>query len=164
MPTSRTVNSKALSSNISLTASDVGAVPTSRTVNSKALSSNISLTASDVGAVALSGSKATPAQISADVLSVTGNRTLALTDAGKFLYVNSTSNLTMTIPTNSSVAFPVGTEIEFCRWNTGTVTFAAASGVALVAANSMKKISDRYATAGIKQVAANTWVLTGSLA
>lgn len=33
------------------TATDVGAVPTSRTVNGKALSSNISLTASDVGAL-----------------------------------------------------------------------------------------------------------------
>lgn len=54
VPTSRTVNSKALSSNISLTASDVGAVPTSRTVNSKALLSDITLTASDVSAVALS--------------------------------------------------------------------------------------------------------------
>jgi len=36
----------------SVTASQVGAVPTSRTVNSKALSSDISLTASDVGAKA----------------------------------------------------------------------------------------------------------------
>lgn len=51
VPTSRTVNNKALSANISLTASDVGAVPTSRTVNGKALSSNITLTASDVSAV-----------------------------------------------------------------------------------------------------------------
>ena len=64
VPTSRTVNGKALSSNISLTASDVGArantwtptasevgaVPTSRTVNGKALSQDISLSASDVGA------------------------------------------------------------------------------------------------------------------
>ena len=37
-----------------LSASDVGAVPTSRTVNSKALSSNITLSASDVGALASS--------------------------------------------------------------------------------------------------------------
>ena len=51
VPTTRTVNGKALSSNISLTAADVGAVPTTRTVNGKALSSNISLTAADVGAV-----------------------------------------------------------------------------------------------------------------
>lgn len=52
VPTTRTVNSKALSSNITLSAADVGAVPTSRTVNGKALSSNISLTAADVGAMA----------------------------------------------------------------------------------------------------------------
>lgn len=54
VPTSRTVNGKALSGNISLSASDVGAVPTSRTVNGKALSGNISLSASDVGAGAKS--------------------------------------------------------------------------------------------------------------
>lgn len=38
-----------------LSASDVGAVPTTRTVNNKALSSNITLTASDVSAVPTSG-------------------------------------------------------------------------------------------------------------
>lgn len=46
-----TINNKALSANISLGASDVGAVPTSRTVNGKALSSNITLNASDVKAL-----------------------------------------------------------------------------------------------------------------
>lgn len=51
VPTSRTINSKALSSNITLSASDVGAVPTTRTVNNKVLSSNITLSASDVGAL-----------------------------------------------------------------------------------------------------------------
>jgi len=40
------------SSKPTYTASEVGAVPTTRTVNGKALSSNITLTASDVGAVA----------------------------------------------------------------------------------------------------------------
>ena len=61
VPTSRTINSKALTGNISLTASDVGAatsdhthsnyVPTSRTINSKALTADITLSASDVGAL-----------------------------------------------------------------------------------------------------------------
>lgn len=55
VPTTRTVNNKALSANISLDASDVGAVPTSRTVNNKALSSDISLDASDVNALPISG-------------------------------------------------------------------------------------------------------------
>ena len=53
VPTTRTVNSKALSSNISLTAADVSAVPTTRKVNNKALSSDITLSASDIGAQAI---------------------------------------------------------------------------------------------------------------
>ena len=51
VPKTRTVAGKALSSNITLAASDVGAVPTSRTINSKALTGNIALSAADVGAV-----------------------------------------------------------------------------------------------------------------
>ena len=56
VPTTRTVNGKALSDNISLTADDVGAVPTSRKVNNKPLSSDVTLTAADVGAGAPSTS------------------------------------------------------------------------------------------------------------
>lgn len=55
VPTTRTVNKKALSANITLSAADVGAVPTSRTVNGKALSSNITLSAGDVSALPISG-------------------------------------------------------------------------------------------------------------
>lgn len=55
VPVSRTINGKNLSSNITLSASDVGAVPTTRTVNKKALSSNITLSASDVGALPVNG-------------------------------------------------------------------------------------------------------------
>lgn len=50
VPKTRKVAGKALTSDITLAASDVGAVPTGRTVNSKALSSNITLSAADVGA------------------------------------------------------------------------------------------------------------------
>lgn len=61
VPKTRTVNGKALSADISLTASDIGAaasshshsnyVPTTRKINSKALSADITLSASDVNAV-----------------------------------------------------------------------------------------------------------------
>ena len=50
IPTTRTINSKALSSDITLSASDVGAVPNTRTINSKALSSDITLGVTDIGA------------------------------------------------------------------------------------------------------------------
>src|SRR5690606_18952850 len=51
VPTTRTVNGKPLSSNVTLDASDVSAVPTTRTVAGKPLSADVTLTAGDVGAV-----------------------------------------------------------------------------------------------------------------
>jgi len=49
----------------SYTASEVGAVPTSRTVNGKALSANISLTASDVGAATTNALQTLSSQVTA---------------------------------------------------------------------------------------------------
>ncbi|HHD2919849.1 tail fiber domain-containing protein [Enterobacter kobei] len=51
VPMARTVNGKALSSNIVLSNADIGSVPVERTVNGKALSSNIVLTSADTGSV-----------------------------------------------------------------------------------------------------------------
>ena len=51
VPTTRKINSKPLSSDITLNASDVNAVPTSRKINGKTLSSDITLNASDVSAL-----------------------------------------------------------------------------------------------------------------
>lgn len=111
-----------------------------------------------------SNTKVNAAQASARLLAVSQSRELALTDAGAMLYSNSSSAITITIPTNSDVAFPVGTEIEFCRWGSGALTIAAASGVNLYSANSLKSLSIRYATAGLKKISTNNWLLTGALA
>ena len=89
VPTSRTVNGKALSANISLSASDVSAVPTSRTVNGKALSANISLTASDVGA------------LSSSTTALKNPKSLTFTGASTGTYDGS-SALTVNIPSASS--------------------------------------------------------------
>ena len=70
----RTVNSKPLSADVTLAASDVGAVPTTRTVNNKVLSANISLAASDVGAV--------PAARTVNGKALSADITLAATDVG----------------------------------------------------------------------------------
>ena len=51
VPTTRKINSKPLSSDITLSASDVNAVPTTRKINGKALSSDITLSATDVNAL-----------------------------------------------------------------------------------------------------------------
>ena len=114
VPANRKVNNKALSSDISLTASDVGAaasghshafstltskpttlsgygitdaVPNTRKVNNKALSSDISLTASDVGAAtSAQGTKADSA-----LQGVKVNGTLVTPDSNKTVNIDATS-------------------------------------------------------------------------
>ena len=108
-------------------------------------------------------SKVDAEQASSSIVSVTANRTLALTDAGKFLNVDSASAITITVPAYADVEFPVGTEIEFCRYNTGKVTFAGATGVTLVSLDSVKTISDRYCCVGLKKLDTNTWILSGAV-
>ena len=96
-------------------------------------------------------------------ISVTANKTLALTDAGTLQQVSSTSARTIT-SSNTSVAFPVGTEIEILRYNTGNVTVAAAAGVTIRSAGSKLSIGIRYAVvAPLKKLGTNEWLLTGYL-
>ena len=54
VPKTRTVNGKALSANITLSADDVEAVPTTRTINGHELTSDITLTAADIGGIGTS--------------------------------------------------------------------------------------------------------------
>ena len=63
--------------------------------------------------------------------SPTTNYTLALTDRDAVVVMNNTSAATVTVPPNSSVAFPIGSIIYISRINTGTVTLAAGAGVSL---------------------------------
>ena len=57
--------------------------------------------------------------------------TCVLSDAGKVITMDNTSSATITIPPNSSVAFPIGTTISIARINTGSVALTAGSGVTL---------------------------------
>ena len=108
-------------------------------------------------------SKVEAEQASSSINTITADATLALTDAGKFIKINSSSAVTVTVPLNSSVAFPAGTEIEFCRYGSGTATFTGASGVTIVSLDSELTISDQYCTAALKKLDTDEWLLTGSL-
>lgn len=107
--------------------------------------------------------KVTPEQASASIVNKTASFTLSLADAGTWIYSSVTSAITITVPTNTAVPIPIGTEIEFCQFDTGSVTFAAASGVRLVSLDNKKKIAGRYGCAALKKTATNTWILAGAL-
>lgn len=90
--------------------------------------------------------------------------TLTLSDSRKIVATTSSSAVTITVPTNASVAFPVGSVIAFEQRGTGVLTFAGASGVTISSLNSNLSISGRYGTAAIRKTGTNDWILAGALA
>jgi hypothetical protein len=93
----------------------------------------------------------------------TGDYTLVLADKGKVLRINSATNRTVTIPLNSSVAFPIDTEIAILRYGSGTVSISPTSGVTLNSVSSNRKVKDQYGSVALKKIGTDEWVLVGSL-
>lgn len=93
------------------------------------------------------------------------NTTLALTDAGKHYYSTTAGNLTLTIPLNSSVAFPTGTAVSIVVQAAGNVLVNAAAGVTLYMAGSSSagnRVVGTYGMATLMKVASDTWFINGT--
>jgi hypothetical protein len=95
---------------------------------------------------------------------VTGNYTLQLSDVGKVVSVNNSAPATITIPLNSSVAFPIGTLINVYAMTTQPVFVAAPTGtlVTLRPANSVRLFS-QYTEISLRKRDTNEWVASGNL-
>jgi hypothetical protein len=89
--------------------------------------------------------------------------TPALTDIGKFVTLDNTSGITVTLPQDSDVAFPIGSRVDFIGINTGLVTFAAGTGATVNGTPSLVSRARWSAVTAVKR-AANTWVVIGDLA
>jgi hypothetical protein len=89
--------------------------------------------------------------------------TLVLADAGKNVELNNASAITLTVPPNSSVAFPVGTVIQMTQMGAGQVTFAPGAGVTIRSRGAVTKINAQYGVAAMYKRATDEWVLTGDL-
>jgi hypothetical protein len=89
--------------------------------------------------------------------------TLTLDDAGKVLPISNSSANTVTVPLNSSVAFPTGTLVTLVQTGTGQVSITGASGVTLNSEGSKFKIKAQYAPGSILKTATNEWVVFGNL-
>ena len=89
--------------------------------------------------------------------------TLVLADAGKLVDLNNASAITLTVPLNSSVAFPVGTRIDLVQAGAGQVTIAGAGGVTINSKGAALKITGQWSAATLIQRSANLWVLVGDI-
>ena len=88
--------------------------------------------------------------------------TTVLADASKLVTLNNASAITLTIPANSSVAYPVGTKIDLAQLGAGQVTVAGAGGVTVNATPGLKFIA-QYSAATCIKTATDTWLLVGNL-
>jgi len=86
--------------------------------------------------------------------------TLVLGDAGLVVECNNGSAVTLTVPPNSSVAFPVGTVLEVFQQGAGQVTITAGVGVTIRSRNGLK-LAGQYAVASLRKRATDEWVCAG---
>ncbi|HQA96656.1 MAG TPA: hypothetical protein PLF62_01675 [Clostridia bacterium] len=89
--------------------------------------------------------------------------TLALTDNYGIVTLTNASSITLTVPPNSSVAFPVGANITIIALGAGQVTVKAGSGVTIRSAGSDLKLTEQYSTATLIKIATDTWLLVGDI-
>ena len=93
----------------------------------------------------------------------TSNYTLVLADASKIVEMNVGSANTVTVPANSSVAFPIGTEITVMQYGAGVTTIVAASGVTFRSKDFGTRIGDQYTGATLVKRGTNEWYLIGNI-
>ena len=92
------------------------------------------------------------------------SRTLSLNDAGDFIIAtNVDESTTITIPTNASVAFTTGTEIDFIQ-KTAQELIIQADGVTLNGVDSgSTSITAQWGGATIKKIDTDEWIIVGKI-
>jgi len=95
--------------------------------------------------------------------------TAVLADEGKIVEMNNASANTLTIPLNSSVAYPVGTVIQVTQLGAGTTSVQGAIGVTLNGATGADSVtgpiaalSAQYDAVSLYKRATDTWVIQGA--
>jgi len=89
--------------------------------------------------------------------------TLVLSDAHKLVTLSNASAITLTVPTNASVAFDIGDQVNLLQLGAGQVTVGGA-GVTLRSQGSKLKLNGQYSTATLVKIGTDEWVLLGNTA
>ena len=90
--------------------------------------------------------------------------TLALTDKNKFIKMNVTTTAnTVTVPTNASVAFPIGSQIHIIQYGSGKTQVIPVSGTVTIYATPGTYLRAQYSSATLLKCDTNIWMLMGDL-
>ena len=99
------------------------------------------------------------------IIQKTASYTLAsLTERDDLIEMGSASALTLSIPTDATLNYPIGTSIDILQTGAGQVTIAAVTpGTTTVNATPGLKLRTTWSSATLFKRAANTWVVFGDL-
>ena len=95
--------------------------------------------------------------------------TFVLADNGKLVTASNAATQTYSIPTNASVAFPTGTQINIVQLGAGQVTInAVTSGTTTISSTgataTAPKLRAQYSAATCIKTGTDTWVVVGDIA
>jgi hypothetical protein len=97
------------------------------------------------------------------IIQKTASYTLSLlSERDDLIEMGSASAMTLTIPTDATLNFPIGTSLDVLQTSTGQVTIAGASGVTVNSTPGLK-LRTQWSSATLFKRAANTWVVFGDL-
>lgn len=89
--------------------------------------------------------------------------TLVLGDAYELIEMEVSTANTLTIPTNASVPFPLGTQILVSQLGTGQTTITPAVGVTIRSSGGKTKTAAQYSMCTLIKRGTNEWYLSGDL-
>ena len=139
-------------SGTAITAGDTGTVTSAMILDATIVNADISTTAAiDLGKLA---DVSTSAQ--------TASYTLILADKNKIVEMSNASANILTVPPNSSVAFPVGSQINVLQTGAGQTTVTAGVGVTINGTPGLK-MRTQWSYATLVKRATDTWVLVGDI-
>jgi hypothetical protein len=131
------------------------------------LSINTAVTADLTTAQTLTNKTLTSPLINIGINAQTGTTyTTVLADNGKLTTLTNASAIAVTIPPNSSVAYPVGAQINMAQLGAGQVTVSGGAGVTVVstgATAASPKARAQYSTLTAVQTATDNWLVMGDI-
>lgn len=119
------------------------------------------------GSQTLTNKSLTTPKINLGINAQTGTTyTTVLDDNGKLVTLSNASAIAVTIPLNSSVAYPVGAQINMTQLGAGQVTVQGAGGVTVVstgATASAPVTRVQYSTLTAVQTSTDNWLVIGDI-
>jgi hypothetical protein len=96
------------------------------------------------------------------IIEKTSTHILEISDQGKLIGMNNSSAISLVIPTDISVNFPVGSNITILQSGAGTITISPSPGVTLNSTPGTK-LRTQWSSATLIKLNADLWLAVGDL-